>query len=137
MGTHENLYELIMGFRRKIMENAKKNPLKDELTLSQLEVLWFIGPGGKRSMESIAEYLSITPPSATAMIAKMEKRGIVKRVRDMEDKRIIFISLAGKIKKRFLALREQKARLFEKLVSKLSHADREELKRIIKIIITD
>lgn len=133
----ESLCELLLGFRRKIIESAKKHSLKDELTFSQLETLWFVGFHGKRSMEAIAGFLKITPPSATSMIAKMEEKGLVIREHDSSDRRIIHISLTARTKKQINAIRRQKERLFEKLVSKLSQKDRKDLGRIIRILIKD
>jgi len=138
MNTHKgSLCELMLGFRRKITESDKGNFFKDELTFSQFETLWFIGSSGKKSMEAIAEHLKITPPSATSMIGKMEKRGLVSRKRDMKDRRVIYISLAAKTKKQLEALWKQKEKSFNTIVSKLSKKDKTNLERIIKILIKD
>ena len=131
----ENLCELLLGFRRKIIESAKQSSLKEELTFSQFETLWFIGFNGKKSMEAIADYLKITPPSATSMIAKMEKKGLVIRTRDVKDKRVIYISLTSETKKHLQALRKQKEKIFNNLVSKLSEVDKKHLERIIRTLI--
>jgi len=138
MNTHkEGLCELLLGFRRKIAESAKKNSLKHELTFSQFETLWFIGSVGKKSMEAIADYLKITPPSATSMIGKMEKKGLVSRMQDVKDRRVIYIRLTKKTKKQLEALWRQKEKMFNKIVSKLSKKDKGNLERIIRTLIKD
>lgn len=130
-----NLLELMLGFRRKINESTKESSLKKELTISQFETLWFIGFDGKRSMESIADFLKITPPSATSMINKMEKRGLVSRKRDVKDKRIVYISLTTSTKNHLKSMRKNKEKVLCNIVSKLSQNDKKHLERIIKIII--
>ena len=131
------LSELFMGFRRKIIERAKRHSLKHELTFSQFEVLWFIGLRGKKSMEAIAEFLKITPPSATSMIGKMEGRGLVRRMQDSKDRRVMYISLTPRIERQLSTIRKQKEKLFDKLISKLTAIDRKHLERIIRILIED
>ena len=131
----ENLCELLLGFRRKITESAKQSSLKDELSFSQFETLWFIGFNGKKSMEAIADYLKITPPSATSMIGKMEKKNLVIRTRDVKDKRVIYISLTPKTKTHLQTLRKQKEKILNSIVSKLSSNDRKNFERIIKTLI--
>jgi DNA-binding MarR family transcriptional regulator len=130
-----NLLELMLGFRRKINESTKESSLKKELTISQFETLWFIGFLGNKSMESIADFLRITPPSATSMINKMEKRGLVSRKRDMKDKRIVYISLTASTKNHLKLMRKNKEKVLGNIVSKLSQDDKKHLERIIKIII--
>jgi DNA-binding MarR family transcriptional regulator len=129
------LGELLLAFRRKISTSTKRNPLKDELSFSQLEALWFVGLSGKKSMEAIASYLKITPPSATALIEKMERKGLVRRERDSADRRVVFISVEDKVKKRLLFEWDQKEKVLDRLVSKLSLKDRESLERIIRKLI--
>jgi DNA-binding MarR family transcriptional regulator len=131
----DNIFELMLGFSRKIKESTKENSLKNELTFPQFEILWFIGFNGKRSMESIADYLKITPPSATSMVHKMEKRGLLSRKHDIKDKRIVYISLTAKTKKHLKALRKHKEKLLKKIIDKLSQTDKNHFERIIKIII--
>ena len=126
-----------MGLRRMITESIKKNTLKDELTFSQFETLWFIGINGKKSMEAIADYLKITPPSTTSMISKMDKKGLVCRKRDIKDKRVVYISLTPKTKNHLRTLRMQKEKLFSLIISKLSKKDKEHLEQIIKKLITN
>jgi DNA-binding MarR family transcriptional regulator len=125
----------MLGFRRKINESTKESSLKKELTISQFETLWFIGFLGNKSMESIADFLRITPPSATSMINKMEKRGLVSRKRDMKDKRIVYISLTASTKNHLKLMRKNKEKVLGNIVSKLSQDDKKHLERIIKIII--
>ena len=134
----KDLCELIIGLRRKVIDSAKQNSLlKDELTFSQFEALWFIGPGGKKSMEAIADFLKITPPSATSMIGKMEKIGFVSRIRDKKDKRVVYVSLTTKTKTHMQALRKHKEQLFKNIIAKLSTEDKKQLERIIRKLIED
>ena len=133
--TKSSLPDLIFLFKKKILKSIKKEGFKHDLTFSQVEVLGFIGPQGKETMKSIADHLGVTPPSATEIIKEMEKKGLVKRVNDKKDRRIVFITLSLAAKKLSVSLCRQKELIFKKMLSKLNKKDREEFERIIRILI--
>jgi len=130
-----NLGDLLLTLKRNILENIRKEGLQHELTFSQVEVLRFIGPAGKETMKNIADYLKITPPSATEIIAEMEKRGLVERKSDKGDRRIVLIVLSDIAKKLFVSISKHKDVVLKKMISKLNEDDQRTLERIIRILI--
>jgi DNA-binding MarR family transcriptional regulator len=130
-----SLGDLLLIFRRKILESVKQEGVKHDLTLSQVEILNFIGISGKKTMKDIADYLKITPPSTTTIIEEMEKKGLVKRKSDTNDRRVVFIVLGEKTKKIFTSICKQKELIFKEMISKLNKKDQKILERIIKILI--
>jgi len=68
-------------------------------------------------------------------IDEMEKKGLVKRKSDQNDRRIVFIVFTDMAKKLFVSLAKRKDVIFKKMISKLSEKDCQNLERIIKIII--
>ena len=137
MDRKSGLGDLLLVLRRKIVEAVRKEGLEHELTFSQVEVLYFIGPTGKMTMRSIANYLKITPPSATEIIAEMEKKGLVKRTSDKNDRRVVYIIFTKLAKKLFISVYKRKEFVFKKMIEKLSAKDKSNLERIIRILITD
>ena len=133
---NSNLGDLLLTLRREIIERIRKDGFTHDLSFSQGEVLRFIGPSGKVTMKSIANYLKITPPSATEIVSEMEKKGLVKRKSGTKDKRITLVSLSPSAKKLFVSLSATKDVILQRMISKLSEADRKSLERIIKILIT-
>ena len=132
-----SLSDLIFIFRKNILKSIKKEGFKHDLTFSQVEVLGFIGPNGKETMRSIADHLGVTPPSATEIIKEMEKKGLIKRINDNKDRRIVFIILSPPAKKLSVSLCKQKELIFKKMLSKLNKKDFESFERIIRILITN
>ena len=132
-----NLGDLLLVFRRNIIENIKKEGFKHDMTFSQMEVFRFVGLSGKETMKDIARYLKITPPSSTEIIAEMEKKGLIKRKSDKKDRRIVFVELTSKAKKLFVLLSKHKDIILKKMVSKLNEKDRKNLERIIRILIAE
>jgi DNA-binding MarR family transcriptional regulator len=132
-----DFWDLLFILKRNISNDIKKEGLRCDLTSSQIEVLHFIGPSGKETMKSIADYLKITPPSTTEIVTEMEKKGLVKRKNNKNDRRIVFIVLTPLADKLFKLLHKRKEFILKKMLSKLDKKDRENLERIIRIIITN
>jgi DNA-binding MarR family transcriptional regulator len=132
-----NLNSLLLVLRRNILEAIKKENLKHDLTFSQVEVLHFIGPSGKATMKSVAEYLKISPPSATEMIYQMEQKGLIKRGNNKKDKRVVYVTFTPEAKKIFKSIHKRKELVLQKMITKLNIEDKTNLERIIKILITN
>jgi len=62
----------------------------------QLEVLGYVKENKEPLMKEVASFLSITPSSATPLINKLVKLGILKRNFDKNDRRAIRLSLTSK-----------------------------------------
>lgn len=141
MKNNENqkssLTELLFIFRRNILKNIKKEGLKNDLTFSQLEVMYLVGSHNKQTMTDISNHLEIKPPSTTEIIFELEKKGLVKRKSSKEDRRIVFIELTDKSKKLYISMLKQKDLIFKKMISKLNDKDKKTLKRIIGILINE
>jgi DNA-binding MarR family transcriptional regulator len=131
-----SLSELLLALRRRINENVKGDRLGHELTLSQLEALWFIQSSGKSTMERIAAHLGVKAPSVTTLVDKLEKAGYVSRTRDSRDRRVIYVSLVEKTKRQLVALRKEKEKFFNRLLAKLSAKERKEFERILSVLVT-
>ncbi|MDR3519523.1 MAG: MarR family transcriptional regulator [Candidatus Pacebacteria bacterium] len=135
--SKSSLSDLIFNFRKNILKSIKREGFEHDLTFSQVELLGFIGPTGKETMKSIADHLGITPPSATEIVKEMEKKGLIKRIDDKKDRRIVFIVLSTSSKKLSVSLCKQKELMFKKMLSKLNKKDYENFERIIRILITN
>jgi len=130
-----DFWDLLLAFRKSILENIRKEGLRYDLTFSQIEVLDSIKSSGKETMKSIAEYLKITPPSATEIVAEMEKKGLVKRKKNKNDRRIVFVVMTPAAKKLSASLYKRKEFVLKKMLARLNKKDYEHLERIIRVLI--
>src|SRR5258708_31465672 len=113
-----DLGNLLLLFRRRIIESLKKEGPKEELTFSQFEVLCLIGPKGRETMRSIDDYLKVTPPSATEIVSEMEKKGLVVRKGDEADRRVVHIAPTARAKKLLVSVSKRKEAVLRKMLSK-------------------
>src|SRR5579859_534145 len=49
---------------------------------------------GPQTMSEVAEGLEVTTPAITGLVDKLEKRGLVERARDSQDRRVVRVRLA-------------------------------------------
>jgi DNA-binding MarR family transcriptional regulator len=95
------------------------------------ETMRYIGEQGQPSMRSIASYLKVAPPSATALINSMVEDGFLERFKDASDRRIVRLSLTKKGTAMLLKVQDRRTAIFEKLINPLSDEDCRELARIL------
>lgn len=74
----------------------------EEVTASQLEALALLHQGRSGlSMHQVAEALSITPSSATQLVDRLVRMGLVERLREEEDRRLVRVQLSDVARQRF------------------------------------
>jgi DNA-binding MarR family transcriptional regulator len=59
------------------------------ISLGHLQVLWILQEHGPLPVSRLAEWLGIGAPNATGLLDRMEQRGLVERVRDADDRRVV------------------------------------------------
>jgi DNA-binding MarR family transcriptional regulator len=88
----ELLDELMSHSPTSAMRLLRKRP-GGGISLVHLQVLSVLGHEGSRPMTELAEALDVSSASATGIVDRMEDRGLVIRVRDDEDRRIVRVEL--------------------------------------------
>lgn len=82
-----------------IWENLFLNCTKNEVF-----VFWLLYRKNEANMTEIAEYIHVPLNTATGIINRMEKSGLVIRTRSNEDKRVVNIGFSEKGRSQFEAL---------------------------------
>ena len=59
------------------------------ISLGHLQILWILQEHGPLPVSRLADWLGIGVPNATGLLDRMEQRGLVERVRDATDRRIV------------------------------------------------
>jgi len=128
----EHLISLIFTTTRLIRERTRRPERIDPFSFLRLEALRYVSEKGTPSMNEVADYLCITPPSATSLINGLVKARQLSRVFDKEDRRVVRLSItpAGKrtIHEGFSAI----AKRMEKVLDKLDKKEKDELSNILE-----
>src|SRR6185437_9167990 len=95
-----------------------------QLPLAQIETLRLIGESKQILMKEVANFLAITPPSATVLIDNLQKAGYVQRLTDKHDRRAIHLSLTKKGSAVLQKSIQQRCKDLQKMLSNLSQRDK-------------
>ena len=61
------------------------------ISLGHLQVLWILQEHSPLPVSRLADWLGIGAPNATGLLDRMEQRGLVERVRDEDDRRVVLV----------------------------------------------
>jgi len=131
MSKNSQLYnvELIMKEMLEIQQKSKMfiNLLSEGESLSQnqLILLLQLKTSGRMKATEIADFFYITPGAVTSMCDKLEQLNLVQRIREKEDRRVVYMELTaiGEVKVHELFLKFPKDKLADivKVLSEVNH----------------
>lgn len=95
----ENLNTLFNKIMDEIFLEARPNETFNNLTGIQIRIVCQLGKTGPKRMTDIADHASVSMPSATGVIDRMVKAGLVQRFEDPRDRRVTMVELspAGRV----------------------------------------
>lgn len=132
---NSQIVEVIFKMMRGMKDSFSFASKTSHLTMLQFEALHYIKKSGEVQMSDIADCFSITMPSSTALMDKLIEMNYVSRKNDTKDRRIVRISLTEQGKKLFDEAVKQRAGKISKNLSYLSKEDKEELLRILSVVV--
>jgi DNA-binding MarR family transcriptional regulator len=88
----EVLEELVSHQPAQAMKYMRRWP-GGALSLVHLQVLMALDLDGALPMRRLAETMDVSQASATGIVDRMEQRGLVERLRDDEDRRVVRVAL--------------------------------------------
>ena len=101
-GTPESfIFEIIDQCKFLFFPEQWNNTFLD-YSKNEVFALLYVYRKGSANMTEIADYLGVPLNTATGIIGRLEKRGVIKRERDVVDKRVVTILICEKGKE-FLA----------------------------------
>ena len=126
---NEVMDELAAGIRR--MWFAVSSGVRQDSTLDGLhpQQFWVIAMARDRNvrMSEIADALHTTQANVTGVVDRLEERGLVKRVRDQRDRRVVHVSITKDGLEALRVLRETFREQVERVLAPLSDAERAQL----------
>ena len=93
--AEEGTYAYVEQIKELISSDLWGNLLLD-CSKNEILVLWFLYRQHEVNMTQIAEYIHVPLNTATGIVARMEKKKLLVRVRSEQDKRVVIIRLEEK-----------------------------------------
>ena len=96
--------------------------------MAHLQTLWILQDHGPQPVTHLADLLGVAVPNATGIIDRMEQRGLVERVRDGADRRVVIVR---QTRDGVQAVDEMDGWRYEMLQSLLDRLDTDQLVRLV------
>ena len=124
------MFHIVAESHRRIQEAI--HPLK--ITPPQWRVIFLLHDYGDLSISEIAEESLIEPSTLSRLLKSLEKRKLIHRLQDDQDKRYTKSHLTDEGKKIYQSIIPVVLRQLESTFQDLSEADRKSLLRILKLV---
>ncbi len=131
ISSAEKIVSLFFSVSRGIKHKLDLSSPFFQLPLAHIETLRLIGEKKRVPMKQVADFLAITPPSATALIDHLAKSGYVARGSGKNDRRAVYLSLTKKGKTVMQKAVLDRCKIFKKLLNKISRKEQLELLNIL------
>lgn len=122
-----------LGFRQMpVNENDEEDKLCSELTISQVRALSiFANEKEPLKMSDASKRMNVCMPTATQLIDKLVNIGLLERIKDEGDRRLVLISINDKGRKIFARTLDRRKESFKWWFSKI---DTEQQKKLLSTI---
>ena len=105
--------------------------LADDLSFNEYDYLRWVYDLGSPRLSDLAKEMNVSKPSATSMVQKLEKKGLLKRSPCPEDGRAIRLSITSETRRMFDMDKEIYGTLTRKISTALPKHEMESLERLL------
>jgi DNA-binding MarR family transcriptional regulator len=109
---------------------------RGKITLPQFWALEYLFHRGPSQMSDLAEFLQTSRPAATGIIDRLVAQGLVKRQKDMHDRRVVRIELSPQGSSIAQDILKQRHRALVHVFGKISPSDRTQYLHILEQVVT-
>ena len=125
-GRETLVVDVLDEFARLTMRDwmgAMKRWRHGSLSLIHLHLLSVLGSGGPSTMSQLADALDVSLASATGIVDRMEKKGVIERQRSTEDRRVVEVHITDRGRQTFTDLEVQRRAKLIELLAGVDDAD--------------
>lgn len=98
-GISQEAFQSIIGYIEEVKELLSSDLWENiflNCSKNEVFIFWLLYQRGEVNMTEIAEYIHVPLNTATGIINRMEKNGLIVRTRSREDKRVVLIGFSEK-----------------------------------------
>lgn len=128
------LFRIWLRASKTVFNNVLKDIKSHGLTVENFMVLELLYNKGPHYIQTISERLMIPSGSITYVVNKLEKKGLVKKEQDQENRRFWHVILTEKGEELFLEIFPKHVEVIVKNLSALSDKQKVELAELLKTV---
>ncbi|WHY79613.1 MarR family transcriptional regulator [Neobacillus sp. WH10] len=107
----------------KKAESLIKGQIGDDLTNDQHYVLRYISQSGECTSSELADAFEVNKSAITAIINRMADKGLIKRTRDENDRRVVYLTLTEEGKTLYHNCQEKIQFLVESIITQFEESE--------------
>jgi len=134
----KQIIELQQQVNRFLGQYAPEAWMELNLTIAQLKSLFFIASEGAINSRKLAVTLGVTPSNVTGIIDRLVEQGLVSRVENPEDRRVLLLQATGKGEALLANLRESSISHLSEILARLNPKELSSLARglgaLVKVV---
>jgi DNA-binding MarR family transcriptional regulator len=128
----ETLSDAFWSVARQLREASHESLAPWDITPAQFRALRVLRRDGVQRLSELSDHLRIAARSTTEVVDALESRGLVQRQPDPGDRRAILVELTEHGTTVLDAIREARGSEAERVFTRLSQADQDDLARILR-----
>jgi DNA-binding MarR family transcriptional regulator len=118
-----NRYVAVTFTVSKKAESLIKVQIGDDLTNDQHYILRYIYKAGECTSSELADAFDVNKSAITAIINRMVDRKLIERTRDVDDRRVVYLTLTDDGNKLFEKTEEKISRLVKSIITKFEEKE--------------
>ncbi|MER7441299.1 MarR family winged helix-turn-helix transcriptional regulator [Micromonospora avicenniae] len=133
-GDDDTLAEAFWKVARLLRHRTRAALAPWDVSPSQARALGVLARHGVLRPGALAEHLRIAPRSATEVVDDLQRRGLVERRPDPNDRRATLVALTAEGVRTSTAIRATRQAEADRLFAELTPGDRDDLARILRTL---
>jgi DNA-binding MarR family transcriptional regulator len=125
----------LMSLPRRNILFRKKDEYHDVEKTGQVALLFILDKVGRSPMSELGKFLLVSKPNITFLVDRLVEDGLVKRVPDESDRRVIYVHLTDKGKQSVQSKKEQALAMIAEKLSTLDDLDLNDLSKSLDKVI--
>jgi len=126
------LFRSLANDWKRLQRGAEKNITRLDLSVAELRILRALRERGSSPMNRFCAETMLSQPTITAIVDKLEERGLVGRVRNREDRREVLIAITPKGNETFVKGMDLHRQFVKKALSVLETDEVDALATLLK-----
>ncbi|XJZ28654.1 MarR family winged helix-turn-helix transcriptional regulator [Bacillota bacterium Lsc_1132] len=125
-------YLVLMQTSKAVQDRMRLELTKNNLSLTEFSVLEVLYFKAKQTIQQIGNRVLISSGSMTYVIDKLEKRGLLKRIACLDDRRAIHVALTNEGNRLMVNIMPKHQELVEYIFGSLNNNEAEQLAKLLK-----
>jgi len=123
--------------RRTIVEAIDRELAPLKISHAQWIVIMLLGDGTASTAAELCEILIYDPGAMTRLLDRLEKRGVVRRVRDAKDRRSVMLELTAEGRKLYPRILQALVQVFNRLLQGFKKDEVRQLQLLLQRIVAN